>query len=114
MRISKLLLFIWACLFSLGMTTPAAMNTKDAKNHRYARSEPQLFQPSRLFVAQDNSDDQQPGESGPNLENRSKPHTEKETKPKAPSSKAKTGSLPSYEPSEKIEADQAVDFPYDI
>ena len=114
MRISKLILFVWACLFSLGMTTQAAINTDDAKNHTNAESDQQMFQQSRLFIAQDNADVQEAGDPGLDPENRSKPSTEKKTKQEALPSKAKADPLPSYEPSEKIKADQAVDFPYDI
>jgi hypothetical protein len=96
------------------MTAPAAINTEAAETHTNAESGQQTFQQSRLFIAQDNSDVQEASDPGLNPANRSKPNAENKTKQEARPSKAKTDPLPSYEPSEKIEADQAVDFPYDI
>lgn len=114
MRTNELILFAGVCFFYLGLTTPAAINTDTAKIHTNAESGQQTFQQSRLIIAQDNSDVQEASDPGLNPENRSKPNAEKKTKQEALPSKANTDPLPSYEPTEKIKADQAVDFPYDI
>ncbi|MGD8523730.1 MAG: hypothetical protein PVF56_21460 [Desulfobacterales bacterium] len=114
MRKNKSILFAGVCFFYLGLTTPAAINTDTAKSLTNAESGRQTFQQSRLLIAQDNADVQEAGDPGLNPENRSKPNAEKKTKQEAAPSKANTDPLPSYQPSEKIKADQAVDFPYDI
>jgi hypothetical protein len=113
-RISKLIFFAGVCFFYLGLTTPAARNTEAVKTRTNAESGQQTFRQSRLFIAQHNSDVQEASDPELNPENRSKPNAEKKTKQEALPSKANTDPLPSYEPSEKIKADQAVDFPYDI
>jgi hypothetical protein len=110
----KLILIVGVCFFYLALTAPAAIGTNTAKTHTTAESGQQTIQQTRLLIAQDNSDGQEPGDPGINPENRSKQNTEKKTKQEAIPSEAKTDALPSYEPSEKIKADQAVDFPYDI
>ena len=114
MRKNRLILFVGVCFFYLGLTAPDAMDTDAAKTHTNAESGRQAFQQSRLFIAQGNSEVQEAGDPGLNPENQSKPNAEKKTKQETLPSNAKTDPLPSYEPSEKIEADQAVDFPYDI
>lgn len=114
MRLSKPIIFAWICFFFLGLTTAAAISTNAAETHTTAESAAQTFQQARVLIAQDNSDGQEAKDPGLNTENRSKPNAEKKTKQDAPPSRAKTDPLPSYEPSEKVKADQAVDFPYDI
>ena len=114
MRTNELILFAGVCFFYLGLTAPAAISTDTAKTHTNAEPGQQTFQQTRLLIAQDRSDAQEAGDPGLNPENRSKPNADKKTKQEALPSKAKTDPLPSYEPSEKIKADQAVDFPYDI
>jgi hypothetical protein len=113
-RISKFILFAGICFFYLGLTTPAAINTEAVRTLTNAESAQQPFEQSRLFIAQNNSDVQEASDPGINPENRSKPNAEKKTKQEALPSKAKADPSPSYQPSEKIKADQAVDFPYDI
>ena len=113
-RISKFILFAGACIFYLGLTTPAAINTDTAESFANAESGRQTFQPSGLLIAQESSDVQEASDPAVNPENRSKPNAEEKIKPEAIPSETKTDPFPSYEPSEKIKADQAVDFPYDI
>ena len=114
MRINKFILFAGACIFYMGLTTPAAINTDAAEPLTIAESGRQTSQQSRFLIAQDNADVQGSGDPGLNPENRSKAEAQQKIKPEAHPSEAKTDPLPSYEPSEKIKADQAVDFPYDI
>ena len=111
---NKLILIVGVCFFYLALTAPAAISTDTAKTHINAESGQQTIQQTRLLIAQDNADAQAAGDPGSNPENQSEPNAEKKTKQEALPSEANTDPLPSYEPSEKIKADQAVDFPYDI
>ena len=113
-KISKFILFAGICFFYLGLTTPAAIHTEAVRTLTNAEPGQQTFEQSRLFIAQNDSDVQEASDPGINPENRSKPNAEKKTKQEALPSKAKADPSPSYQPSEKIKADQAVDFPYDI
>jgi hypothetical protein len=113
-RISKLILFAWVCFFYLGLTGPAAIPTKAAEIHTIPESSEKLFEKARLLIAADSSDGKEANDTGKTTENQSTPKTEKGTHKEKPSSKDNTDPLTTFEPTEKVKADQAVDFPYDI
>jgi len=113
-RISKLILYIGVCCFYLGLTGPDAIQTQASEILIMPESNEKALVKARLLIAADSSDDKQVNDTEKATGDPSIPGDE-QTKPKEkPSSNGNTERLTTFEPTEKVKADQAVDFPYDI
>ena len=109
------LFLVWLCFVWL----PLSLSTADSIDP--VRAESVLFQneatvvrPHNFMVAENNrkAEDKNGSDAAPGQDPEQKPETNGERKPSK--QKNKTDSLKSFEPTEKVKADQAVDFPYDI
>ena len=106
--------FVFACVFFLCLTALPATTTVKAPKKRIIDSKKETFLRGRLLIAQNSGKSQEKNATGSAADNDRKQKTEKKTQNQAPASKSKTDPLTVFEPSEKVKADQAVDFPYDI
>ena len=105
---------ILACIFFLCFTDlPATTTVKDPKDI-IIDSNKETFLRARLRIAQNSGKSQEKNATDPAGDNDGRQKSEKKTQNQAPGSKSKTDPLKTFEPSEKVKADQAVDFPYDI
>ena len=106
--------FIFPWVFFLCLTAFPAITTVKAEKEIIIKSKKEAFQRGRLLIAQNSRDGEENNATGSTVENDSKQNPEKKTQKQAPTSKSKTAPLTTFEPSEKVKADQTVDFPYDI
>ena len=106
--------FVFACVFFLCLTAVPATTTVKVPKKIIIESKKETFLRARLLIAQNSRNGEEKNATGSTVENNSKQNPEKKTQKQAPTSKSKTAPLTSFEPSEKVKADQAVDFPYDI
>jgi len=109
------LLWVLLCL----MWLPPSISSADRINPDHAESvpvqnKPKAVRQSKFMVAENNrSAEAEDGtESASGEDPEQKPATNSESKPVK--QKSNTDSVKSFEPTEKVKADQAVDFPYDI
>jgi len=108
---------LWAGLCFVWL--PASISTADSIDAVGAGSvllqnEAAVLRPHNFIVAENNrnNEDNNGPDSAPGEDPEQKPAAESESKLSKP--KNKTESVKSFEPTEKVKADQAVDFPYDI
>jgi hypothetical protein len=82
--------------------------------HPAAFSDRIIAEHHQLFLAERDGKPQEQGVSSSSQERESKQKDKLNSKPETSAPKQKEVPLTPFEPSEKVKADQAVDFPYDI
>lgn len=104
------LCFVW---LPVSLSTADGIDAVGAGSVRL-QNEAAVLRPHNFMVAENNrnTEDKNGSDSAPGEDPQQKPATDSESKPSK--QKNKTDSLKSFEPTEKVKADQAVDFPYDI
>jgi cytoskeletal protein RodZ len=112
-----LLFFVAGYCFVWLSTCLAAQNSTELQR-------PEIFQSrngadvrqNNFLVAENsrNDEEKKSSDSTPRREPDTQNETKTETETQTPDQKGKTDPLKSYQPSEKVKADQVVDFPYDI
>ena len=109
---TRFLVLVWICFLCLPANL-AAQNTADPHESEFSPIKITAnTRQNNFIVAQnnrngeiENGSDSTPGEeSGQECETEKQPSKQK----------SQTDSMKSFEPTEKVKADQAVDFPYDI
>ena len=106
--------FVLACVFFLCLTALPATATDKVPKIIIVDSKKETFLRGRLRIAQNSGKSQEKNATDSAADNDWRQKSEKKTQNQAPASKSKTDPLTAFEPSEKVKADQAVDFPYDI
>lgn len=112
----KQTIFIGVWLFFLGLSAWLATGKTNvqAGPESVAHSSPLDLQPPTLLFAENSTNAKQQEQSGSTRDQESKPKSETETAKEASPSQDKEAPRRPFVPSEKVKADQAVDFPYDI
>lgn len=121
-NIDKMRFFFWrrllGVLFCI-MWLPPGTSSADRIDPDHAESAPvqnnaTVVRQYKFMVAENNrsAEDQDGTESASGEDPEQKPATDSESRPAK--QKSNTDSVKSFEPTEKVKAEQAVDFPYDI
>tara|TARA_Y100000031_G_scaffold102725_1_gene112596 strand:+ start:92 stop:433 length:342 start_codon:yes stop_codon:yes gene_type:complete len=101
------------CLFFSWMAFIPAIKSADSREKRNSHGKG-VVERKISHLAENNGNPEDENTTGSTEKNGSEQKTEPKKKSTSPKSREKTAPRKPFVPSEKVKADQAVDFPYDI